>query len=105
MVDIAGLVKGAAEGQGLGNSFLSHINACDGIFHLCRKLILRNVSHSTLNKRSFCTNKRCRYCSGQTTNDKINYVKGRTGKRRSDRKISLQRVYRIRVPMHMGAQI
>lgn len=38
VVDIAGLVKGAAEGQGLGNSFLSHINACDGIFHLCRKL-------------------------------------------------------------------
>lgn len=37
VVDIAGLVKGAAEGQGLGNNFLSHINACDGIFHLCRK--------------------------------------------------------------------
>lgn len=37
VVDIAGLVKGASEGQGLGNSFLSHINACDGIFHLCRK--------------------------------------------------------------------
>lgn len=37
VVDIAGLVKGASEGQGLGNAFLSHINACDGIFHLCRK--------------------------------------------------------------------
>jgi len=36
-MDIAGLVKGAAEGQGLGNNFLSHIGACDGIFHLCRK--------------------------------------------------------------------
>ncbi|XP_025907874.1 obg-like ATPase 1 [Nothoprocta perdicaria] len=34
VVDIAGLVKGAHTGQGLGNSFLSHINACDGIFHL-----------------------------------------------------------------------
>lgn len=37
VVDIAGLVKGAAEGHGLGNAFLSHISACDGIFHLCRE--------------------------------------------------------------------
>lgn len=37
IVDIAGLVKGASEGQGLGNAFLSHISACDAIFHLCRK--------------------------------------------------------------------
>lgn len=36
VIDIAGLVKGAAEGQGLGNAFLSHIKAVDGIFHLCR---------------------------------------------------------------------
>jgi obg-like ATPase 1 len=36
VIDIAGLVKGAAEGQGLGNAFLSHIRAVDGIFHLCR---------------------------------------------------------------------
>lgn len=38
VVDIAGLVKGAAEGQGLGNNFLSHISACDAIFHLLRML-------------------------------------------------------------------
>ncbi|XP_026983878.1 obg-like ATPase 1 isoform X1 [Sagmatias obliquidens] len=36
VVDIAGLVKGAHNGQGLGNAFLSHISACDGIFHLTR---------------------------------------------------------------------
>ncbi|XP_069107695.1 obg-like ATPase 1 [Argopecten irradians] len=36
VVDIAGLVKGAHEGQGLGNAFLSNINACDAIFHLIR---------------------------------------------------------------------
>lgn len=36
VVDIAGLVKGAHEGQGLGNAFLSHIRACDAIFHMTR---------------------------------------------------------------------
>lgn len=36
VVDIAGLVKGAHEGQGLGNAFLSNIKACDGIFHCTR---------------------------------------------------------------------
>jgi len=34
--DIAGLVKGAAEGEGLGNAFLSHIASTDAIYHVCR---------------------------------------------------------------------
>lgn len=38
--DIAGLVRGANEGQGLGNAFLSHIRAVDGIFHVLSKCIL-----------------------------------------------------------------
>ena len=37
VVDIAGLVKGASEGQGLGNAFLSHIKACDALYQMCRK--------------------------------------------------------------------
>ncbi|CAD7090151.1 unnamed protein product [Hermetia illucens] len=45
VVDIAGLVKGAAEGQGLGNAFLSHISACDAIFHLCRAFDETDVIH------------------------------------------------------------
>ncbi|KAL5278372.1 OLA1 family protein [Megaselia abdita] len=45
VVDIAGLVKGAAEGQGLGNAFLSHISACDAIFHLCRAFEDSDVTH------------------------------------------------------------
>ena len=36
LVDIAGLIKGASEGAGLGNAFLSHIQAVDGLFHIVR---------------------------------------------------------------------
>ena len=36
VTDIAGLVRGAAEGAGLGNAFLSNIQAVDGIFHVVR---------------------------------------------------------------------
>eukprot|EP01025_Chloroclados_australasicus_P052273 TRINITY_DN6087_c0_g3_i4.p2 TRINITY_DN6087_c0_g3~~TRINITY_DN6087_c0_g3_i4.p2 ORF type:complete len:391 (-),score=66.24 TRINITY_DN6087_c0_g3_i4:232-1404(-) len=45
VVDIAGLVKGAAEGQGLGNAFLSHIAAVDGIFHVCRTFEDPDITH------------------------------------------------------------
>jgi len=45
VVDIAGLVKGAAEGQGLGNAFLSHIRAVDGIFHVVRAFESEEVAH------------------------------------------------------------
>ncbi|MEM1062019.1 MAG: redox-regulated ATPase YchF [Planctomycetota bacterium] len=36
LVDIAGLVKGASEGEGLGNKFLSHIREVDAILHVVR---------------------------------------------------------------------
>uniref|UniRef100_A0A8C9KRC7 Obg-like ATPase 1 n=1 Tax=Panthera tigris altaica TaxID=74533 RepID=A0A8C9KRC7_PANTA len=45
VVDIAGLVKGAHNGQGLGNAFLSHISACDGIFHLTRAFEDDDIRH------------------------------------------------------------
>ena len=35
-VDIAGLIKGASKGEGLGNEFLSHINSTDVIAHVVR---------------------------------------------------------------------
>jgi len=44
-VDIAGLVKGAAEGQGLGNAFLSHIRECDAIAQVLRSFQDPNVIH------------------------------------------------------------
>ncbi|XP_029314978.1 obg-like ATPase 1 isoform X2 [Cottoperca gobio] len=45
VVDIAGLVKGAHAGQGLGNAFLSHISACDGIFHFTRAFEDKDIIH------------------------------------------------------------
>eukprot|EP01061_Rhynchopus_euleeides_P004266 TRINITY_DN1352_c0_g1_i1.p2 TRINITY_DN1352_c0_g1~~TRINITY_DN1352_c0_g1_i1.p2 ORF type:complete len:403 (+),score=200.38 TRINITY_DN1352_c0_g1_i1:54-1262(+) len=45
VTDIAGLVKGAAEGEGLGNAFLSHITAVDGIFHVVRAFENDDVVH------------------------------------------------------------
>lgn len=45
VVDIAGLVRGAANGEGLGNAFLSHIAAVDGIFHVCRAFDDPDVIH------------------------------------------------------------
>lgn len=35
-VDIAGLVKGASKGEGLGNQFLGHIKSCDAVAHVVR---------------------------------------------------------------------
>jgi len=43
--DIAGLVKGASTGQGLGNAFLSHIQAVDGIYHVVRAFPNEEVIH------------------------------------------------------------
>lgn len=44
-VDIAGLVKGASKGEGLGNKFLSHIREVDAIVHVVRCFEDENVTH------------------------------------------------------------
>ena len=44
-VDIAGLVKGASKGEGLGNKFLSNIRATDAIVHVVRCFEDGNVTH------------------------------------------------------------
>lgn len=44
-VDIAGLVKGASEGEGLGNQFLSHIRQVDAIAHVVRIFDNPNITH------------------------------------------------------------
>jgi GTP-binding protein YchF len=45
VTDIAGLIKGASTGAGLGNAFLSHIAAVDGIYHLVRAFDSDEVIH------------------------------------------------------------
>ena len=44
-VDIAGLVKGASKGEGLGNKFLSHIRECDAIVEVVRCFEDSNITH------------------------------------------------------------
>ncbi len=48
-VDIAGLVKGASKGEGLGNKFLAHVREVDAIIHLVRCFDSENIQH--VNKR------------------------------------------------------
>jgi GTP-binding protein YchF len=45
IVDIAGLVKGASKGEGLGNKFLSNIRECEAILHVIRCFENPNVVH------------------------------------------------------------
>lgn len=44
-IDIAGLVRGASKGEGLGNQFLSNIRNCDAIVHVLRDFKDSNVLH------------------------------------------------------------
>ena len=44
-VDIAGLVKGASHGEGLGNKFLSHIREVDAIIHMVRCFDSDDIIH------------------------------------------------------------
>ena len=45
IVDIAGLVKGASKGEGLGNQFLGNIRECDAIIHVLRCFDNENIIH------------------------------------------------------------
>jgi ribosome-binding ATPase len=44
-VDIAGLVRGASRGEGLGNKFLAHVRECDAVAHVVRCFEDENVAH------------------------------------------------------------
>ena len=44
IVDIAGLVKGASKGEGLGNAFLTHIRSVNALFHIVRCFTMMTFS-------------------------------------------------------------
>jgi GTP-binding protein YchF len=44
-VDIAGLVRGASQGEGLGNQFLANIRECDAIAHVVRCFVDSDITH------------------------------------------------------------
>lgn len=46
ILDIAGLVKGASEGFGLGNEFLAHVMQVDGLYHVVRAFGGEEIAHT-----------------------------------------------------------
>jgi ribosome-binding ATPase YchF (GTP1/OBG family) len=46
IVDIAGIVRGASKGEGLGNHFLSNIKDVDGIYHVVRAFEDEEITHT-----------------------------------------------------------
>src|SRR6056297_5181 len=44
-VDIAGLVRGASQGEGLGNQFLANIRECDAVAHVLRCFESDDITH------------------------------------------------------------
>lgn len=79
IVDIAGLVKGASGGAGLGNAFLSHIKAVDGIMHVMRAFDDADVIHVEVRNDTRGNGER------RTRNEERGTKKGRraTGSRRA----------------------
>jgi ribosome-binding ATPase YchF (GTP1/OBG family) len=46
IVDIAGIVRGASKGEGLGNHFLSNIREVDAIYHVVRAFEDEEITHT-----------------------------------------------------------
>ena len=68
-VDIAGIVKGASQGEGLGNKFLAHIREVDAIAHVVRCFENTDIVHVAGKTRSGLTMpaSACRRASGSST--------------------------------------
>ena len=61
-VDIAGLVKGASKGEGLGNKFLSNIREVDAIVDVYKRQLLCNFQASPLQHAERVDRQTCRNC-------------------------------------------
>ena len=64
LTDIAGLVRGAHKGEGLGNQFLGHISSADALIHLLRCFDTEEITHVEGSNRSA---KGQRYCRNRAT--------------------------------------
>ena len=73
-VDIAGLVKGASQGEGLGNKFLSHIREVDAIIHVVRCVEISEEEQEYLKDVSLLTIKPVIYACNMGENDFIDGI-------------------------------
>ena len=73
-VDIAGLVKGASKGEGLGNKFLSHIREVDAILHVVRCFESDDVTHVDGKRQQYTRRRnnqlRAHFCGFRSAMDK-----------------------------------
>ena len=67
IVDIAGLVKGASKGEGLGNQFLGNIRECDAIIHVLRCFDNGNSRWRQIGKSGIRTPAPLQRCTGTGT--------------------------------------
>lgn len=80
-VDIAGLVKGASHGEGLGNKFLSHIRDVDAIVHVVRCFEDSNITH--------VSDKIDPVCDMETINLELIFADMDTVSKRADKAVGL----------------
>lgn len=106
-VDIAGLVKGASEGEGLGNKFLSHIREVDAIVQVVRAFEDGNIIHvhNKIDPKEDADiiNLELVLADMQTVGKKLDGVKkGAKGAAAKDAKVEIDVLERIKAQLELG---
>jgi hypothetical protein len=106
-VDIAGLVKGASEGEGLGNKFLSHIREVDAIVQVVRAFEDGNIIHvhNKIDPKEDADiiNLELVLADMQTVSKKLDGVKkGAKGAAAKDAKVEIDVLERIKAQLELG---